>query len=290
MEEFVKIYKPENLEDYICDPELKRQIQAYIDNGMCDPIIFYGPAGTGKTTLAEVIGKELNANVHVVNASTDNGIDVVRSTIVPWAKQSSFTGGMNLIVLDEGERMSTQAQDALKRTMDEFSGICIFIICTNNIHKIIKPLKSRAKETMFKLDYTTDDVIGELVDSIAMKAGMELTGQQLEDVVMSAGGEPRAAVKALQSLSIGTFSPKASKRSDFEKLFTGLTFDEPILDLVSLVTEDDLDALGEYLMLNAESPENAIMIIADTDRALQRSVNKDIHLINMLIQLKEAWE
>lgn len=288
MEEFVKIYKPEKLEDYICDAELKEQIQAYIDNGMCDPIIFYGPAGTGKTTLAEVVGNELGANVHVVNASTDNGIDVVRSTIVPWAKQQSFSDGKNLIILDEGERMSPQAQDALKRTMDEFSGICIFIICTNNIHKIIKPLKSRAKETMFKLDYTTDHIIGELVYNIAEKAGVELTGNTLEQIVESAGGEPRAAVKALQSLSIGTFKPMPNKRKEFEKLFTGLTFDEPILDLVSLVTEDDLDALGEYLMLNAESPEKAIMIIADTDRALQHSVNKDIHIIDMLLKLKEA--
>jgi len=277
------------LNDYICDTELKRQIQAYIDNGMCDPIIFYGPAGTGKTTLAEVIGKELGANVHTLNASIDNGIDVVRTKIVPWAKQQSFNGGKNLIVLDEAERMSTQAQDALKRTMDEHSGICIFILCTNNIHKIIKPLKSRAKETMFHLDYMHDTTMSYVVESVANRAGIELSIEEAKDIIMAAGGEPRAAVKALQALSTGTFVPTVSKRADFERLFTGLTFDESILDLVSLVTEDDLDALGDYLMKNAESPEKAIMVIADTDRALQHSINKDIHIIDMLLKLREVW-
>jgi len=288
LENFTKTYKPKILEDYICEEDLKDKIQKYIDNDMRKPIILHGPAGTGKTTLAEVVGAELNGNVHSLNASIDNGIDVVRSMIVPWTKQSSFGGGVNVIILDEAERFSQQAQDALKRTIDDSSGFCIFIFCTNNINKIIKPLQSRAEQTTYKLGYTSNDILMGIVTSIVNNSDIELDVKDAYDIVRAAAGEPRAVVNALQAFVVDTFTAPTNKRTDFEKIFTDLAFDTPILEILPLLTEDDLTELGKYVLEELEYSAQTVLDIANCDRAMQNSVNKDIHLIALLLKFKEV--
>jgi replication factor C small subunit len=292
MNDYTKTYKPKTLAEYHCDAELKDVIEKYIANDMRKPIIFYGPAGTGKTTLAEIIGNELNANVHSLNCSIDNGIGIVREKIVPWASQGGFDTRLNVIILDEAERMTPQAQDALKRTIDDHSGICIFILCTNNLNKIILPIQSRAgkdKNTdgfVLKLAGTSDKVIRELLVDVSERAGLVMT-EDIEAIVDAAHGNPRAAVNALQAYAIDTFKAPESKHDAYENVLNSMIDGKSPLSVVHLITEDDLSEFAKFCMNHDGIDLGIIRIIADTDKAMQHSVNKDIHLIDMLLKIRE---
>jgi DNA polymerase III delta prime subunit len=287
MNDYTKTYKPKTLADYHCDAELKDVIEKYIANDMRKPIIFYGPAGTGKTTLAEIIGNELNANVHSLNCSIDNGIGIVREKIVPWACQGGFDTRLNVIILDEAERMTPQAQDALKRTIDDHSGICIFILCTNNLNKIILPLQSRAKQTMFNIGYTETNIIMSIIRDVADKAGIDITTTDIADIAEASNCEPRAAVNALQAYAIDTFKAPESKRDAYENVLNSMIDGKSPLSVVHLITEDDLSEFAKFCMNHGGIDLGIIRIIADADKAIQHSVNKDIHLIDMLLKIRE---
>jgi len=294
MQELTKEYQPKTLEEYICEPELKAAIQTYISSGSRKPIILHGPAGTGKTTLSRVICNELGAHMYDVNASMDNGIDKIREDVITWAKNRCIEGnGLKVIAFDEAEGLTTSAQSALKRTIEDHNKNTVFIFCTNNLSKIILPLQSRGSVSMFKLGTVSDEILTEMVDDvIARMADPEITdGADIPVIVKAAHGEPRKAINLLQSYCDGSFTLPVDKRDDFRHLMNGTDILTNPLELLHLITEDDLTEFSEYIVgcqkLDTDSRRDILMLIADTDIAMQRSVNKDVHLLNMIIKLSE---
>jgi DNA polymerase III delta prime subunit len=206
-----------------------------------------------------------------------------------------------MIFFDEADRLTPQAQDALKRTIDDYSKNTIFVFCTNNIHKIIEPLKSRANTTTFQIGYASDEVIQDMVVSIAQQLdeGFEMSMTNIKDIVKTAHGEPRHAVNLLQSYVDGSFTvPDVSVHDRFiEFISKTLSSNYSPLEVLHLINEDDLDGLSMSVLENEElyvlvrkhgkSHYDILKIIADTDRAMQHSINKDVHLLNMIIRLSE---
>ena len=292
MQDFTEKYKPKTLEEYHCDDELKARIRTYIETGSRKPLIFYGPAGTGKTTIAQVICNELGAHMYDVNASMENGVDKIRDDVVTWARNAVIgSNGLKVIFFDEADRLTPQAQDALKRTIDDYSKNTIFIFCTNNIHKIIEPLKSRANTSTFEMGYVSDGVIEALlVDVVGQIEGCK--DIDVAAIIKLAHGEPRHAINLLQSYIDGSFTVPEDVRSKFTQLLDGISEDDSPLELLHLITEDSLGEFSEFIFGDM-SPnfeffeKDALKIIADTDRALQHSINKDVHLLNMIIRLSE---
>ena len=290
-EDYTEKYKPKTLEEYHCDDELKAKIRTYIDTGSRKPLIFYGPAGTGKTTLAQVICNELGAHMYDVNASMENGVDKIRDDVVTWARNAVIgSNGLKVIFFDEADRLTPQAQDALKRTIDDYSKNTIFIFCTNNIHKIIEPLKSRASKTIFEMGYVSDGVIEALlVDVVGQIEGCK--DVDVAAIVKLAHGEPRHAINLLQSYIDGSFTVPEDTRSRFVKFMTFLPLRDNPLDLLQYINEDDLDGLSKHVLEHLDIEplyvKGALKVIADTDRAMQHSINKDVHLLNMIIRLSE---
>lgn len=289
--DFTEKYKPKTLEEYHCDDELKARIRTYIDTGSRKPLIFYGPPGNGKTTIAQVICNELGAHMYDVNASIHNGVDKIRDDVVTWARNTVIgSNGLKVIFFDEADRLTPQAQDALKRIIDDHSKNTIFIFCTNNIHKIIKALKSRANTTTFEMGYVSDGVIEALlVDVVGQIEGCK--DVDVAAIVKLAHGEPRHAINLLQSYIDGCFTVPEDVRSKFVKFMALIPVTDNPLDLLHYIREDDLDGMSKYLLehLGIEPIycKDSLKIIADTDRALQHSINKDVHLLNMIIRLSE---
>lgn len=131
-------YAPQCFEDYICPSNLRTFMEEVIKTKEVPTLLFHGTAGTGKTTVAKVIANELEMDMLYINGAID-GIDVIRDRVTQFCMTSSIMGGKKLVIMDELERMMA-AQEALKVLIEQTEANARFVLCTNNINKIIAPL------------------------------------------------------------------------------------------------------------------------------------------------------
>ena len=172
----VEKYRPTTLEHYVGNENIKEVIQKYLNQNDIQNFIFYGGAGTGKTTLAKIIVKNLDCDFLYLNASDENGIDTIRDKVKGFASTASFKG-IKVVILDEADFITIQGQAALRNVIETFSRSTRFILTCNYIERIIDPIQSRcqvlkiippskldtAKHTVWVLDqeeisYETDDI------------------------------------------------------------------------------------------------------------------------------------
>ena len=153
MVEFDKIwvekYRPAKLNDLILDDKSLRIVSQF--KGEIPNLLFVGSPGTGKTTLARIIVNDiLGCNYLYINASDESGIDTIRHNITNFAQTKSFDGGVKVVVLDEADGLTSQAQAALRNTMETYAKYCRFILTANYKHKIIPALQSRCQSLDLK--------------------------------------------------------------------------------------------------------------------------------------------
>jgi replication factor C small subunit len=141
-------YRPDTLENYIGNDNLKAKLEQFIKNQDIPHLLFCGTAGTGKTTAAKILIKNIECDYLFINASDENSVDVIRTKIKNFASTMSFKP-MKIIVLDEADYITPQAQAALRNLMEVFSKNTRFILTCNYVERIIDPLISRAQ--VFKL-------------------------------------------------------------------------------------------------------------------------------------------
>ena len=172
----VEKYRPTTLEHYVGNENIKEVIQKYLNQNDIQNFIFYGGTGTGKTTLAKLIVKNLDCDFLYLNASDENGIDTIRDKVKGFASTASFKG-IKVVILDEADFITIQGQAALRNVIETFSRSTRFILTCNYIERIIDPIQSRcqvlkivppskldtAKHTAWVLDqeeisYETDDI------------------------------------------------------------------------------------------------------------------------------------
>lgn len=142
-------YRPLTLSDIILDDrtlDIIKEFKTEIPN-----LLFVGNPGSGKTSLARIIVNDiLKCNYIYINASDESGIDTIRHTITNFAQTKSFDGGIKVVILDEGDGLTGQAQAALRNTMESYAKYCRFIITANYKHKIIPALQSRCQSIEIK--------------------------------------------------------------------------------------------------------------------------------------------
>ena len=153
MIEFDKIwcekYRPTKLDDLILDEQSLRVVSQFKDE--IPNLLFTGNPGTGKTTLARIIVNDiLGCNYLYINASDESGIDTIRHNITNFAQTKSFDGGVKVVILDEADGLTSQAQGALRNTMETYAKYCRFILTANYKHKIIPALQSRCQSLDLK--------------------------------------------------------------------------------------------------------------------------------------------
>ena len=166
MELWVEKYRPQTLEEYVGNETIKNKIADYLKQGSIQNLLFHGVAGTGKTTLAKLIAKNLNCDLLYINASDERGIDTIRDKIIPFASSMSFND-VKIVILDEADYITPQAQATLRNTIEACSKTTRFIFTCNYLERIISPLQSRcqtfeitppSKEEVFKkLEFILDE-------------------------------------------------------------------------------------------------------------------------------------
>ena len=141
---WVEKYRPQTLADYVGNETIKETIQQYLDNNDIPHLLLYGKAGTGKTTLAKLIVNTIKCDHMIINASDENNVDTVRNKVKNFASSVGFAG-FKVVILDEFDYMTPNAQAILRNLMETFSKHCRFILTCNYIEKIIDPIQSRCQ-------------------------------------------------------------------------------------------------------------------------------------------------
>ena len=141
---WVEKYRPQNLAEYVGNETVKETIQQYLDNNDIPHLLLHGKAGTGKTTLAKLIVNTIKCDSMIINASDENNVDTVRNKVKNFASSMGFAG-FKIIILDEFDYMTPNAQAILRNLMETFSKHCRFILTCNYHEKIIDPIKSRCQ-------------------------------------------------------------------------------------------------------------------------------------------------
>jgi replication factor C small subunit len=140
----VEKYRPDTLENYVGNEHIKKTISQYLSQNDIQNLIFYGPAGTGKTTLAKIIVKNLDCEHLYINASDERGIETIRDKVSGFASSASFKP-LKVVILDEADFLTIQAQASLRNVIETFSRNTRFILTCNYIERIIDPLQSRCQ-------------------------------------------------------------------------------------------------------------------------------------------------
>lgn len=140
---WVERYRPQTIADCILPKKLKKQFEDIIKGGRIPNLLLCGTAGTGKTTVAKALCNELKVDWIIINASEDNGIDLIRNKIKDFASTVSFSDAGKCVILDEADALTPAAQSALRGGLESYSQTCSFIFTCNFPGKIIDPLHSR---------------------------------------------------------------------------------------------------------------------------------------------------
>ena len=203
-------YRPQKFTEVAGQEEIIKRVSSLTNTLNIPHLLFAGPAGTGKSTMALIIVKELfkdnwRENYLELNASDERGINIVREKVKSFARTKSLGEvPFKVIFLDEADALTPEAQQALRRTMENYSGTCRFILSCNYSSKIIDPIQSRCAIFRFKLLEKKD--IEKVMKSICEKEKIEVTPEAMEILYEGSEGDCRRSINLLQSTS--SISPK----------------------------------------------------------------------------------
>jgi replication factor C small subunit len=196
-------YRPKRLDGIVDQKEIVERLKSFAKSRNVPHCIFAGPPGTGKTTAALCLARDLYGDVYrehlmELNASDERGIDVVRETVKTFARMKSIGEiPFKILILDEADNMTSDAQQALRRTMERFTETCRLIMCANYSGKIIEPIQSRCAP--FRFTYLPREEHDCYLKDIAAKEKVKLTTEGVDAIFEVCGGDLRKAINTLQS-------------------------------------------------------------------------------------------
>lgn len=196
-------YRPRIFDDMVGQVEIIKRVKSLVDSMNIPHLLFAGPAGVGKSTLALIIVKELfgeswRENYLELNASDERGIDVIRQKVKDFARTKALGDvPFKVIFLDEADALTREAQQALRRTMENYTSTCRFVMSCNYSSKILDPIQSRAVVLRFQLLEKKD--IKKRIDIIAETEGLSISLEAFDALYEASEGDCRRIINLLQA-------------------------------------------------------------------------------------------
>ena len=192
---WVEKYRPKKLDEYVGNEHLKQKVSDYLSTGDVPHLLFFGKAGTGKTTLAKLIVNSINCDYIIINASDENNVDTVRNKVKSFASTVGFKD-LKVIILDEFDYMTPNAQAILRNLMETFSKHCRFILTCNYIEKVIDPIQSRCQT--FQIVPPTKKDVAVQISKILGSENVKFEPKELVPIIDSSYPDIRKVINTCQ--------------------------------------------------------------------------------------------
>ena len=307
-------YRPKRLDDMVDQKEIVERLKSFVKSKNVPHCIFAGPPGTGKTTAAlclarDFYGEGYREHLMELNASDERGINVVRETVKTFARSRSIGEiPFKILILDEADNMTSDAQQALRRTMERYTETCRFIMCANYSGKIIEPIQSRCAP--FRFTFLPQEEHDKYVKYIADCENVQLLPDGAEAIFEVCGGDLRKAINTLQSAAsmnkpvdaklVYSITGRASP-SDVQKMLTTaikgdfLGARKQLRDMIQkygVAGSDIIRQIHTEIFKAAEIPERWKIKLADIageiDYRLVEGSDEEVQLSALLARLVEA--
>ena len=289
---WVEKYRPQTLEGYVGNEVIKNKVSDYLNQGSIQNLLLHGVAGTGKTTLAKLIANNLNCDLLYINASDERGIDTIREKIIPFASSLGF-GDVKIVILDEADYITPQAQATLRNTMESFSGNTRFILTCNYLERIISPLQSRCQTLEIKPP-SKQDVAWRCVD-ICKDEKVDIDNIALKTIVNAYYPDIRKIINTIQGSVVNHVVKldESSLKDDLnEQIIQALSNKTKLSDIRQILADSgsrEFDNLFKALYDNLDKFTTktgpAILIIAKYQYEYTFVLEKEICVAAMLNEL-----
>lgn len=259
-------YRPEKIDDIYGHDFVKQKLNAYVKNRSMPHLLFSGPPGSGKTTSAICLAKELHGKGWKANmkemTSSHRGIKVIRENIKDFARSRTLDeSGFKIIFMDEADQLTSEAQSAFRRTMEKFSENCRFILSCNSPSKIIDPIRSRCAE--FRFRRLRKDLVKKWINKIIEKEELDITEDAVEILIRFSDGDLRKCTNILQTAASKSDNITESLIKDVNELTKTGDVKEMILDASKGNFMEARDKLDELLIEYGLSGEDIVLLIHD---------------------------
>ena len=294
---WVEKYRPSNLDSYIGNDHLKSKIEVYLESGDLPHLLLFGKAGTGKTTLAKLLVKNIECDYLYINASDENNVDTVRTKVKNFASTVGFKD-FKIIILDECDYITPNAQAALRNLMETFSKHCRFILTCNYVERIIDPIQSRCQS--FQIIPPDRKQVALHLSSILKDENIDFENEDIVPIVNGCYPDIRRVINSTQrqvvnnklvidkdtviqsdyKLQLLKILKEQDKKNAFKNI-RQLLADSQITDYADMfrLLYDEVDDYGKGHIAEC------ILVIARYELSDSQVVDKEINAMAMIIEL-----
>ena len=295
---WVEKFRPGTLDGYVGNEHIIDKVKLYLQSGDVPHLLFYGQAGTGKTTLAKIIANNVDADVMYINASDENNIETVRTKIKNYASTVGFKR-WKIVILDEADYMTPNGQAALRNLMETFSKTTRFILTCNYVEKIIDPIQSRCQ--VFGITPPNKTEVAKRIVNILNELQVKFDTKDIATIINAGYPDIRRVLNSCQRQVINgelkIDDTSVIQANYMTKLVDMLKSDRDkktaFKDIRQLIADSkvkDFSALHKYLFDELDNYAkghiaSVILILAESQYQDSFAVDKELHIMSTIVKI-----